>query len=96
MFVWTPSDGAERLLDRSALDTAQGITSGNTPAANGTTPVAVAQTKVTATSEISLTLRTAAGTVGAPFVVSKTAGVGFSFQSTNAADTSVYRYRVVG
>lgn len=64
---------------------------------NGATPVAVANTNVTANSIIVLTLKTAAGTVSPtmPNVLSITPGTGFSVGGV-AADTSVYNYAIFG
>ncbi len=60
------------------------------------TPLDVADTAVTATSSIIITLKTPGGTVGAiPVVQTKTAGVGFNVVGT-ASDTSVYYYQLLG
>lgn len=68
---------------------------GVTGAANGATPVTVADTKVTANSIITLTINTVGGTAHGGFVSSKTASVGFSFNSL-AGDTSTYDYKIEG
>lgn len=68
---------------------------GVTPAANGVTPVTVANAAVTANSKILLTVNTPAGTVHAPFVATKTPGTGFTFESL-AGDTSTYDYEIRG
>lgn len=69
--------------------------SSGTFTANGTTPVAVADTDVTANSVIVITLKTVGGTVGAyPAIKTITAGTGFTVAAT-ASDTSVYNYRII-
>jgi hypothetical protein len=63
---------------------------------NGATPVTVANSTITASSQILITVKTPGGTVGAtPSVKSKTAGTGFDVAGT-ALDTSTYDYSVVG
>ena len=63
---------------------------------NGTTAVTVTDSRVTANSAIDVTLKTAAGTVGAtPAIKTITAGTGFTIAGT-ASDTSVYNYLVLG
>lgn len=63
---------------------------------NGTTPVTVADTAVTANSLIVFTLKTVGGTVGAyPVVETITPSTGFTVAGT-AADTSTYTYGVFG
>lgn len=62
---------------------------------NGATPVTVANTAVTANSQVLITLKTVGGTVGAiPSVKTITAGTGFTVSGT-ASDTSVYNYRII-
>lgn len=69
---------------------------GGTVTVNGTTPVTVANTAVTANSLIVFTLKTVGGTVGAyPVVHTITPGTGFTVVAT-ASDTSVYNYGVFG
>lgn len=68
---------------------------GVTGAANGATPVAVADAAVTANSIITLTINTLGGTVHGAFVSAKTAGTGFSINSL-AGDTSTYNYEIRG
>jgi hypothetical protein len=64
--------------------------------ANGATAVVVANTAVTANSQIMITLKTVGGTpAGQPFLSAITAGTGFSVKSV-AGDTSVYNYMIVG
>lgn len=64
--------------------------------ANGTSTVTVADTAVTATSMILISLNTVGGTVGAiPSVKTITAGTGFTV-SGSASDTSVYNYLIIG
>lgn len=55
----------------------------------------VTDTNITANSLIRLYLVTAGGTVGAPFVASKTAATGFGVQSSSNTDTSTLRYEIV-
>lgn len=62
---------------------------------NGTTPVVVANTKITANSSVIITLKTVGGTVGAiPSIKTITAGTGFTVSGT-ASDTSVYNYKII-
>jgi len=68
---------------------------GTTGAANGATPVTVSDARVTAGSQISLTINTPGGTVGAAFVTARTAGTGFTFNSA-ALNTSTYDYEIRG
>ncbi len=64
--------------------------------ANGTTPVTVANTKVTAGSIIVPTLKTVGGTVGAlPAIQTITPGTGFTVAGTSL-DTSTYNYEIRG
>lgn len=63
---------------------------------NGTTPVSIADTNVTASSVIVITLKTVGGTVGVqPHVATITAGVGFTVIGT-ASDTSLMSYLIIG
>lgn len=63
---------------------------------NGATPVVVANTTVTADSQILVTLKTVGGTVGAtPAVKTITPTTGFTIAGT-ASDTSVYNYAIIG
>lgn len=70
---------------------------GGTVTLDGATPVAVADTRVTANSIIIFTLKTAAGTVSAtaPNVLTITPGTGFTVGGV-ALDTSVYNYAILG
>lgn len=64
--------------------------------ANGASAVTVADTRVTATSMIIISLNTVGGTVGAiPAVQTITPGVGFTVAGT-ASDTSTYNYLIIG
>jgi len=66
-----------------------------TATANGASNVTVANTKVTANTQVLFTLKTVGGTVGAvPSVKTITPGVGFAFAGT-ASDTSVYNYMLL-
>lgn len=68
------------------------IVSEGTFTANGATNVNVADTAITAASQIIVTLKTPGGTVGAiPAVKTITPGTGFAVAGT-ASDTSVYNY----
>lgn len=64
---------------------------------NGATPVTVANTNVTANSNIVPTLKTVGGTVGTsgPNVRTITPGTGFTIAGV-AGDTSVYNYFILG
>jgi hypothetical protein len=64
--------------------------------ANGVTPVTIANAAVTASSNISITLKTVGGTVGAiPHVETTTPGTGFTVIGT-ASDSSTYNYEIRG
>jgi hypothetical protein len=79
----------------SGLQVAEGANAKQgTAVANGTTAVAVPNTSVTANSRIFLGCATPGGTPGALYVSSVTPGTGFSFKSTNAADTSTIAYEI--
>lgn len=62
---------------------------------NGTTAVTVANTSVTATSRIQLTIQAPGGTVGSPYVSARTAGTSFQVKSTAVGDTSTAAYFIV-
>jgi len=62
---------------------------------NSGTPVTVANTAVTASSQIMLTLKTVGGTVAAPYVATITPGTGFTVNG-GGSDTSVYNYAILG
>lgn len=69
---------------------------GGTFVCNGSTPVTVTESHVTANSAIVITLKTVGGTVGAiPAIQTITAGTGFTIAGT-ASDTSTYNYLVLG
>jgi hypothetical protein len=100
--VVPPNSWARFLLTYTAANTLTmvGIEQGYFPSsgtvtANAATPVAVANTAVTATSQVLLTY--VSGTQGATgaFVSSRTAGTGFSIKSV-ASDTAVYAYTILG
>lgn len=63
---------------------------------NGATPVTVANTNITANSQVIITLKTVGGTVSpnAPNVLTITANTGFTVGGT-ALDTSVYNYLIL-
>jgi hypothetical protein len=61
---------------------------------NGTTAVVVSCPQVTSSSLIFLTIQAPAGTPGAPYVASITAGTGFTVKSS-AGDTSAAGWMVV-
>lgn len=72
------------------------VGSSGTFVCNGTTPVTVTDSRVTANSAIVVTLKTVGGTVGAvPAVKTITAGTGFTIAGT-ASDTSTYNYLILG
>jgi hypothetical protein len=54
----------------------------------------VAMTSITAASKVLLGMVTPGGTVGAPFVFTKTPGTGFVIHSTSGTDTSTVAYAV--
>lgn len=63
--------------------------------ANGASAVTVANANVLITDEISISLNTIGGTVGAiPRLDTITAGVGFNVKGT-ASDTSIYNYAII-
>lgn len=63
--------------------------------ANGASAVTVANTNVLTTDEISISLNTVGGTVGAiPRLDTITAGTGFTVKGT-ASDTSIYNYAII-
>lgn len=63
---------------------------------NGATPVSVADTNVTASSVIVITLKTVGGTVGVqPHVATITAATGFTVVGTGS-DTSTMSYLIIG
>jgi hypothetical protein len=76
----------------------EGQLSASTPKRGSVVLVAGAATvalpAVTAGSQILLGMVTPGGTVGAPFVFTKTAGVGFVVHSTSGTDTSTVAYVV--
>lgn len=75
-----------------------GVASGlrGTFTCNGATPVVVANTNITANSQVLITLKTVGGTVGAtPAVKTITPTTGFTVAGT-ALDTSVYNYAIIG
>jgi hypothetical protein len=57
--------------------------------------VGVLNTSITANTAIFLTTVIPGGTVGVPFVASKTIGTGFSVNSTSALDTSTFDYLLI-
>lgn len=57
--------------------------------------VTVSTTAVTANSVIVASLKTAGGTVGAPFVSAVTPGTSFTLKSTSGTDTSVYNWIIL-
>lgn len=96
----TPTHGTGPVTVTAAGATPAGtaaniLTNAGTFTANGVTPVTVAATSVTANSQILITLKTVGGTVGAPHAATITPGTGFTVVS-QASDTSVYNFTVVG
>lgn len=91
----SPPNGAVPLLGNGPQSGQFRLASG-TFVANGATAVTVADTNVTATSMIIISLNTVGGTVGAiPAVKTITAGTGFTVAGT-ASDTSTYNYLILG
>lgn len=63
---------------------------------NGVTPVSVADANVTASSVVTIGLKTVGGTVGAiPHLATITPGTGFTVVGT-ASDSSSYSYTIIG
>jgi len=100
-----PANSWARFLitrDGTATVTMVGIEQGYFPkvgtfTANGATPVTVADSRVTAGSQIAATLKTVGGTPGvsAPAVATITPQTGFNIAAL-ALDTSVYNYEIRG
>lgn len=61
---------------------------------NGTTAVVINNTSVAANDRIFLTINTPGGTVGSPYVFTRTAGTSFQIKSTVAGDTSVVAWEI--
>jgi hypothetical protein len=81
------------VVDESSL-LLQHKETGGTVTLNGATPVTVTDNNVTANSQITFTLKTVGGTVGAyPAIQTITPGTGFTVAGT-ALDTSVYNYLI--
>lgn len=57
--------------------------------------VTVSTTAITASSVVVASLKTAGGTVGAPFVSAVTPGTSFTLKSTSGTDTSVYNWIIL-
>ncbi|MFJ9101286.1 glycosyl hydrolase family 28-related protein [Streptomyces sp. NPDC102405] len=94
---WNIWDGTAKALNLGTAGGGVAIKEGTnarmgTVVLNGTTAVTVANTSVTATSRIVLTINTPGGTPGTPYVSARTAGTQFQVKSTNAADTSTAVY----
>lgn len=62
---------------------------------NGTTAVTINNTSVTANTRILLTIQTPGGTIGSPYVFTRTAGTSFQIKSTTAGDTSTVAWLLV-
>ena len=62
---------------------------------NGTTAVTVATTVVDTLSQIMLTTQIPSGTVGTPYIFSKTNGVGFTIKSTSGSDASTVAWFII-
>jgi hypothetical protein len=62
---------------------------------NGTTAVVINNTSVTANTRIQLTIQAPGGTVGSPYVSTRTAGTSFQIKSTTAGDTSTVAWLLV-
>jgi hypothetical protein len=88
-------DGATAYQSLAKLKALAASGAVGTAVLNGTTPVVVASTAVTASSVILLTVQTVGGTPGFVAVAARSAGVSFSVVSNNAADTSTVGYLVI-
>jgi hypothetical protein len=62
---------------------------------NGTTPVVIANTTVTAVTRIFLTVQSPTGTPGVHYVSARTAGTSFTIVSTSSTDTSSIAWLLV-
>jgi hypothetical protein len=62
---------------------------------NGSTEVTISNTSVTTNSRILLTIQSPGGTVGSPYVSSRSAGTSFGIKSTNASDSSTVAYHII-
>lgn len=102
--VIQPNSWVTYLVTNTAASTVTMIATGQgyfpkngTFVANQATPVTVADTRVTASSQIDITLKTVGGTVDVarPNVVTITPGTGFNVVAA-AADTSTYNYSIRG
>ena len=83
-------------IDTGGSVSAEFNVAATTVTVNGATPVTVTNTAVTATSSISVTLKTVGGSVGAiPAIQTITPGTGFTVAAT-AGDTSVYNVLIIG
>lgn len=73
-----------------------GTTASGTFTTNGTATITIANTYVTANSNIIITLKTVGGTVSPsnPYILTITPGTGFTVKAT-ASDTSTYNYLIV-
>lgn len=96
----TPGPVTATTLNGNTVTTGTGTISptySGTFTLNGVTPVTVANTNVTANSQVLVTLKTVGGTVGtsAPNVRTITAGTGFTIAGI-ASDTSIYNYAILG
>ena len=71
------------------------VSVGTIQAVTSATPVAVADTNVTASSQIMITAKTVSGTPAAPFIKSITPGTGFSV-TFGSSDATLYNYAIIG
>lgn len=69
--------------------------SGGTFTCTGGGTITVAQTTLTANSVLMFGLKTAGGTVAAPFQATATPGTGFTV-TCGGSDTSIYNYLILG
>jgi len=91
-FVDIDNGGAVKTRATVAQIAAVASSNTGTVTVNGATPVAKADTRVTANSVIVFTLNAIGGTpAGAPFVTSITPGASFSVEA-GSTDTSTYNY----
>lgn len=78
----------------SFTDTGAANTAGSPPSTNTTNGVLVSNTSVTASSRIQLTVNAPGGTVGSPYVSTRTAATSFVIVSTSSTDTSTVAYEI--
>lgn len=78
----------------NGLAVAEGLNAKQGTAVLAAGTAVVANTSVTANSRIFLTAQVPGGTVGAPYVSARSAGVSFTITSTSNTDTSTVAYQI--